>query len=269
MGAPVARKDERSAARSAIPAQERKGDLHWHAFNGGAKAEEAIRLKDVKKIYSADGKAAALNGVSFVVEKREFLIIMGRSGSGKSTMLHMMGCLDTPTEGEVYIGGIKTTDLGPEELARIRREKIGFVFQAFNLVPNLDATRNVALPMMFEGVPKPERERRARELLEMVGLADHVDSYPNEMSGGEKQRVAIARALANDPEIIVADEPTGNLDSVSARQGLEIFDDLHRKRGKTIVVVTHEQYVADMGERMVFMQDGKISESGRIEGKRK
>lgn len=231
--------------------------------------KEAIRLKNVKKIYASDGQCAALNGVSITVEKEEFLVIMGRSGSGKSTLLHIMGCLDSPSEGEVYISGVKTSEMNENELAEIRRKKIGFVFQAFNLIPNLDALRNVALPMMFEGIAREGREKKAKELLESVDLGNKLRNYPNQMSGGERQRVAIARALANDPEIIVADEPTGNLDSASAKHILEIFDKLHRKERKTVVVVTHEQYVAELGEKIIFMKDGKISGDGKIGGKSK
>lgn len=228
--------------------------------------EEVIKLKSVKKIY-LDGKFAALNGVDLSIRKREYVVVMGRSGSGKSTLLHLMGCLDTPSEGQIYISGVKTSEMSEDELARIRREKIGFVFQSFNLIANLDALRNVALPMMFEGISKEEREKRAKALLEDVGLANHIYSYPNEMSGGERQRVAIARALANEPEIILADEPTGNLDSVSAEQVLNIMDKLHEKIGMTVVIVTHEKYVAERGERIITMKDGIANEGMKIKGR--
>jgi len=227
---------------------------------------DTIRLNNVKKWYP-DGNFKALDGVTVSVKKEEFLVIRGRSGSGKSTLLHMMGCLDRPTDGDVYINGMKTSDLSEDELAAVRRKTMGFVFQAFNLVPTLDALHNVAMPMMFEGIGKPEREERAETLLESVGLGSKIHSYPNELSGGEKQRVAIARALANDPEIILADEPTGNLDSVSAKQVLEVFDEFHHKRNKTVVVVTHEEYVAEMAERTLYMKDGKISQYSELKGK--
>jgi len=225
-----------------------------------------ITLKGVKKSYQ-EGMFRALDGVSVSVKKEEFLVIRGRSGSGKSTLMHIMGCLDQPSEGEVYIDEIKTSDMDDDELARLRRKKMGFVFQAFNLIPTLDALHNVAMPMMFEGIGKSEREERAAELLESVGIGSKIRSYPNELSGGEKQRVAIARALANDPDIILADEPTGNLDSVSAKQVLEVFDEFHHKHGKTIVVVTHEEYVAEMAERTLYMKDGKISQYSELKAK--
>ncbi|MEW6528842.1 MAG: ABC transporter ATP-binding protein [Candidatus Micrarchaeota archaeon] len=229
--------------------------------------DEIISLKDITKIYSTDGQFVALSEVSLSVKKGEFLIIMGRSGCGKSTLLHIMSCLDSPTKGDVYVCGVKTNGLAENEIAKIRREGFGFVFQAFNLIPNLDALRNVALPMMFDGVEKTEREEKAKQLLEEMDLGKKIYNFPNEMSGGEKQRVAIARALANNPEIIVADEPTGNLDSLSAKHVLEIFDNLHKKQKKTLIVVTHEQYVAELGERTIFMKDGKIENNEKIKGK--
>ena len=228
--------------------------------------EALIRLKGVKKSY-IDHDFTALDGVDLEIKRKEYLVIMGRSGSGKSTMLHMLGCLDTPTEGSVYVDNVKTSALGQEELAKVRREKIGFVFQAFNLIPNLNVVQNVALPMFFAGMGKAERTKRAKCLLERVGLGSKVDNYPNELSGGEKQRVAIARALANNPEIILADEPTGNLDSTSAELVLDILDELHEKEGKTLVIVTHEKYVAERGERIIFMKDGKIDNIGKAAGK--
>jgi putative ABC transport system ATP-binding protein len=224
-----------------------------------------VEVRGVRKVYM-DGKFVALDGVDLDVKKEEFLVIMGRSGSGKSTLLHLIGCLDTPTSGTIRIGGVETGKMINGELALIRRRKIGFIFQTFNLVPNLTAQQNVALPLLFDNVPKAEREEKAAKMLDSVGLALKYGNYPNEMSGGERQRVAIARALINDPEIIVGDEPTGNLDSASAKQVLEIMNDLHDKKKKTVVLVTHEQYVADLGERVIYMRDGKITDE-KIAGK--
>lgn len=229
---------------------------------------DIISLKEIKKTYAVNGGFAALDNISLSIEKEEFVVIIGRSGSGKSTLLHIMGCLDSPTEGEVYICGTKTNTLSNDEIAEIRRKKIGFVFQAFNLIPNLDVLGNVAIPLMFDGVPKSEREERAKKMLESVGLAERLYYYPNKLSGGEKQRVAIARALINNPEIIIADEPTGNLDSISANNVLEIFAELHKKQKKTIIIVTHEEYVVKFAERVFCIKDGKLTDY-KYEGKKK
>jgi len=228
--------------------------------------QDVIRFDHVKRVYR-DGRFTALDDVSLGVRKGEFLVVMGRSGSGKSTLLHLMGLLDSPTEGHIYVDGVDTAGLSAEELARLRRQKVGFVFQTFNLVPNIDAVANVALPMMFAGVGKRLREKKATWLLGSLGLGDKLRSYPNEMSGGERQRVATARALANDPEVILADEPTGNLDSASAKQVLDVFGRLHDTGRKTIVVVTHEEYVAALGERIVYLKDGRISPDGKLRGR--
>lgn len=217
-----------------------------------------IKLDDVWKIYQM-GKVEvpALRGVNFDVNKGEYVSITGQSGSGKSTMLNILGCLSSPTRGKVYIDGIDTTTMSDNELARIRREKIGFVFQQFNLLRDLTAEENVALPMRFNKVSKRDAIKRARELLDLVGLGKRKTHRPTELSGGEQQRVAIARALVNDPEVILADEPTGNLDTASGENVVEVLEKLHGT-GKTLVVITHEAYLAERAERGVSLMDGKI-----------
>ncbi|HBT39565.1 MAG TPA: macrolide ABC transporter ATP-binding protein [Pseudothermotoga sp.] len=204
-----------------------------------------------------DNEVRALDGVSLVVEEGEFLIVMGPSGSGKTTLLHLMGCLDKPTEGEIYIASTPVSKLNDPQLAKIRNKMVGFVFQQFNLLPRLTALENVELPMIYAGVPKAARRRKAKELLELVGLGDRLHHRPTQLSGGQMQRVAIARALANDPVVLLADEPTGNLDSKSGEEILKIFSGLN-KRGQTIVIVTHDPEVARHGDRIVRMRDGKI-----------
>ncbi|MBC7117240.1 MAG: ABC transporter ATP-binding protein [Pseudothermotoga sp.] len=217
-----------------------------------------IRVENVKKIYRmGDNEVRALDGVSLVVEEGEFLIVMGPSGSGKTTLLHLMGCLDKPTEGEIYIASTPVSKLNDPQLAKIRNKMVGFVFQQFNLLPRLTALENVELPMIYAGVPKAARRRKAKELLELVGLGDRLHHRPTQLSGGQMQRVAIARALANDPVVLLADEPTGNLDSKSGEEILKIFSGLN-KRGQTIVIVTHDPEVARHGDRIVRMRDGKI-----------
>ncbi|MGE0032354.1 ABC transporter ATP-binding protein [Pseudothermotoga sp.] len=219
---------------------------------------EIIRVENVKKIYRmGDNEVRALDGVSLVVEEGEFLIVMGPSGSGKTTLLHLMGCLDKPTEGEIYIASTPVSKLNDPQLAKIRNKMVGFVFQQFNLLPRLTALENVELPMIYAGVPKAARRRKAKELLELVGLGDRLHHRPTQLSGGQMQRVAIARALANDPVVLLADEPTGNLDSKSGEEILKIFSGLN-KRGQTIVIVTHDPEVARHGDRIVRMRDGKI-----------
>jgi putative ABC transport system ATP-binding protein len=190
---------------------------------------------------------------------------MGPSGSGKSTLMNVVGCLDTPTAGEIEIGGQSVGDLSDRERARIRGTEIGFVFQTFNLMPRLTAAGNVALPMVFRGVPRRERDDRARELLARVGLADRADHRPSELSGGQRQRVAIARALANDPSILLADEPTGNLDSETGAGIMDFFAELHAA-GNTILMVTHERQIAERAERIVHMLDGRIERIEELDG---
>lgn len=209
-------------------------------------------------------KLHALKDLSFHIEEGEFVAIMGSSGSGKSTMMNILGCLDKNSEGTYILDGIDVSKIKDEELCKIRNIKIGFVFQSFNLLSKLTALENVELPLIYAGVGKKEREEKAKEVLRKVGLEDRMHHRPNELSGGQKQRVAIARALVNDPAIILADEPTGNLDSVSEREIMEIFTDFN-KQGKTIIVVTHEPEVAKYVKRVLLFKDGRIIRDGEPE----
>ena len=220
--------------------------------------EPIIRAENVWKIYGkGDAATYALKGVNVDIYPGEFVAIMGPSGSGKSTLMHILGLLDTPTKGHVYVHGTDVSTLGEDERAILRRKTLGFVFQQYNLSPSLTAIENVELPMLFAGVPAEERRRRAKKLLEMVDLGNRLYHYPNQLSGGQQQRVAIARALANDPEIILADEPTGNLDTERGKKVMEIFRQLN-ERGKTIVLVTHDPETARYAGRIILIRDGKI-----------
>ncbi len=217
-----------------------------------------IEIKNVEKIYKmGDVEVPALDGVDIVINRGEFVAIMGPSGSGKSTAMNMVGCLDVPTRGRILLDGHDISQLGESELAQIRGKKIGFIFQTFNLINSVNAIENVELPMIFQGVPKDERTEKAKELLELVDLGDRIDHKPTEMSGGQQQRVAVARALANDPEVILADEPTGNLDSKTGKEIVELIERLHKK-GKTVVMVTHDETLAKHAERIVRLKDGKV-----------
>jgi len=215
-------------------------------------------MKTIKKIYST-GKVdvEALRGIDLHVDKNEFISIMGPSGSGKSTLMNIMGCLDTPTSGEYRLDGEKVQCLNPNQLAEIRNKKIGFVFQNFNLLPYATALENVEVPLIFKGVSSRKRRKRAEELLDKVGLKERIDHKPTELSGGEMQRVAIARALACEPSIILADEPTGNLDSISGKEIVDLFEDLW-KQGHTIIVITHDQEISRRTQRIIKLRDGMV-----------
>ena len=222
-----------------------------------------IELKNVKKIYQMDEvKVKALNGATIRISKGEFVAIMGPSGSGKSTLLHMIGCLDRPTTGKVLLNGVDISRLNDSKLARLRGSEIGFVFQTFNLYPTLNALENVELPMMIIGKKRKDRKEKAKELLKMVGLESRAEHLPSQLSGGERQRVAIARSLANDPKIILADEPTGNLDSKSGEEIMKIFVELN-KNGKTVVVITHDKTIASHAKEILKIKDGEIIRSGK------
>jgi len=205
----------------------------------------------------------ALRGVDIQIKKNEFVAIMGPSGSGKSTLMNLIGCLDTPTNGEYWLNGQKVSDLTDDELARIRNKEIGFVFQTFNLLPRADALHNVELPLIYAGMSAKERRTRAANALTQVQLADRMDHRPNELSGGQRQRVAIARALVNSPSILLADEPTGNLDSATGNEIMMLFKELHRQ-GQTIVLVTHEHDIAAHAHRQIHLLDGKIARDERM-----
>ena len=224
-----------------------------------------IELTDVKKTYlMGDTVVNALAGVNLEIGAGEFTAIMGPSGSGKSTMMNILGCLDRPTEGSYMLDGQEVATLGDDELAITRNKKIGFVFQSFNLLPRMDALENVALPLVYAGVAKEERTERAAKALAMVGLGERMHHLPNEMSGGQRQRVAIARALVNDPTIIMADEPTGNLDTKSGDEVMEIFRGLNAL-GRTVILVTHEPDIAENARRVVHVRDGLIVRDERKE----
>lgn len=219
-----------------------------------------IVLKNITKIYKNEHvETRALDGISFTIKKGEFIAIMGPSGSGKSTLMHMMGALDTPTSGEYFLDGQKVGQLKDDELAEIRNKKIGFVFQAFNLLRRTPAIKNVMLPLVYAGISKDKRTKLAEKLLSDVDLADKIDSFPSQLSGGQQQRVAIARALAMKPSIILADEPTGNLDTKSGAEIMDIFQSLNKK-GNTIVMITHERYIAEHASRLILLRDGKVVE---------
>ena len=220
-----------------------------------------IKTEDIRKIYGmGDIQVAALNGVSINIKEGEFVAIMGPSGSGKSTLMNILGCLDRPTGGRYFLNGEDVSDLSKEELAVIRNRELGFIFQSYNLLPKIDAVENVILPMMYkrqEKLTAAEREERAMAALENVGLANRAHHLPKEMSGGQQQRVAIARALINDPVLVLADEPTGNLDSKSSIEIMDLLHELH-DRGRTIVMVTHEPEIAEHTQRVIHILDGKV-----------
>ncbi len=223
-----------------------------------------LRLDDVGKVYrSGSLEVAAVRGVSLTVEAGEFVAIMGPSGSGKSTLMHVIGCLDTPTSGTYLLAGEDVSTMDESALAEVRNRRIGFVFQQFNLLSTMSAWRNVELPLVYAGVPRAERRRRAVDALARVGLADRVDHRPGELSGGQQQRVSVARALVTDPQLILADEPTGNLDSTATADVLDLFDEL-QAQGRTIVLITHEHDVAARAQREVHMRDGRLLEVDRV-----
>lgn len=221
-------------------------------------AESLITLEDVHKIYRLDGvEVPAVNGISIKINKGDFVALIGPSGSGKSTAMNLVGCLDTATKGKILLGKHNIRNLSESDLAQIRGRKIGFIFQTFNLIPSLSALDNVALPMVFQDVPRYERLKKAKRLLEQVGLGNRIKHLPTQLSGGQKQRVAIARALVNDPEIILADEPTGNLDTKTGDEIMKMLKDLNNE-GKTIILVTHNRELTKLADKIINMRDGEI-----------
>ena len=219
-----------------------------------------LRLEDVGKTYrSGSLEVAAVRGVTLTVREGEFVSVMGPSGSGKSTLMHIIGCLDTPTTGSYHLAGEDVSTMRESALADVRNRRIGFVFQQFNLLSTMSAWRNVELPLVYAGLPRAERRRRAVDALTRVGLADRVDHRPGELSGGQQQRVSVARALVTDPQLILADEPTGNLDSAATADVLDLFDEL-QAQGRTIVLITHEHDVSARAQREVHMRDGRLLE---------
>lgn len=219
---------------------------------------EIIRTAGIRKDYVLGAETVhAVRGVDLLIEREEFVAVMGPSGSGKSTFMNILGCLDTPTAGQYWLNGQLVSELDEDELARVRNREIGFVFQTFNLLPRASCLHNVELPLIYAGVSAKERRERAAEKLELVGLADRMDHKPPEISGGQRQRVAVARALVNEPALLLADEPTGNLDSATSEEIMGVFTDLNRQ-GQTIVLVTHEHDIAEYAKRQVHLRDGLI-----------
>ena len=223
-----------------------------------------IELQDIQKIYDVGAtQVAALGGVSVNIDHNEYLAIMGPSGSGKSTLMNIVGCLDTPSSGSYNFAGEEVASMNDDQLAEIRNREIGFVFQTFNLLPRATALHNVELPLIYNGTPSVARKKKAEEALERVGLKDRMLHRPNELSGGQRQRVAIARALVNNPKIILADEPTGNLDSRTGKEIMEIFEELYHQ-GNTIILVTHEEDIAEHSSRVIRLRDGFIESDKKI-----
>jgi len=230
---------------------------------------ELIKLKEVHKYYEmGENIVRALNGLDIEINKGEFVAIMGPSGSGKSTAMNLVGSLDTPTKGTIHLDNNNISHMTESELAQLRGKKVGFIFQSFNLIPNLTAKENIMLPMLFQNIDKEHRESKAEELLKLVDLVDREDHYPNQLSGGQQQRVAIARALANDPEVILADEPTGNLDTATGQRVMHFLQDLNIKR-KTIIIVTHDSNLAQAyAEKIYWLKDGKTEKvTKKVKGK--
>ena len=226
---------------------------------------EIIRIRDLAREYvMGTERILALRGVTLDIQRNEYVAIMGPSGSGKSTMMNMLGCLDTPTAGEYWLNSEEVSRLSDDELARVRNREIGFVFQTFNLLPRATALHNVELPLVYAGVRGRERRERAAAALDRVGLANRMDHRPNELSGGQRQRVAIARALVNQPSILLADEPTGNLDSVTSEEIMEVFAALHAA-GQTVIMVTHEPDIAARADRRIVLRDGRIESDEPVE----
>jgi putative ABC transport system ATP-binding protein len=220
--------------------------------------QEVIRIKGIKKIYKVGNQEVrALNGVDIQINKNEYVAIMGPSGSGKSTMMNILGCLDSPSEGEYILNGTDVSKMDDNELAVIRNKEIGFIFQSFNLLPRYTALDNVALPLIYSGESREKREERARIALENVDLTDRMHHKPNELSGGQRQRVAVARALVNKPSIILADEPTGNLDTKTSIDIMKLFEEIH-EQGNTVILVTHEEDIAKHAKRIIRLRDGLI-----------
>ncbi len=220
---------------------------------------ESLTLKDICKIYNSSANSVtALNKISLEISPHEFVAITGTSGSGKSTLMHIMGCLDIPTSGEYFIGTSNVSKLNKDELAHIRNKKIGFIFQRFNLLPDLDALNNVALPLLYAGETEKKAQIEAEKFLKLVGLQDRKDHYPYQLSGGQQQRVAVARSLINKPTFILADEPTGNLDSVTGKSIMALFKELNEVQKVTIVLVTHDPEISKQAKRIIELVDGKI-----------
>jgi putative ABC transport system ATP-binding protein len=244
------------------------GDGSATTGRGRPRRPPVIDVQDVHRVYGSSERVAvrALDGVTLRIQRGEFVAIMGSSGSGKSTLMNILGCLDTPTEGRYRLDGVDVREIAQDDLADLRNRKIGFVFQSFNLVPRTTALANVELPLSYAGVPRAERRRRAIAALDAVGLGDRLDHQPSQLSGGQQQRAAVARAIVTDPSLILADEPTGNLDSRSSEGVLDVLERLHTE-GRTIVLITHEPDVAARAQRIVRLADGRVIDDRRQEAR--